>query len=255
MTPAWPPRRRRRTSASTRGRSGSARLRHILPLLASLHEVGRERDRAGNRELHFSTSTSRSRSCACSTRSSTPSCAAAGVRDRQGQRATRRQAVQPRLVQRVGARVRPGQAQGRRPRVGRRAQTGQRRPAGQAALGAVPEGRRRHGPGRDRDRRPGRLAAVPGRHGQARLAAARPLRLRHLVPGRRRRDRADRRPQQRPERREARPAHQAQGRLLLRDRPLVRAVHAVQRDSRDRQQLRLPGEGEQHLRRHRGARC
>lgn len=32
---------------------GLKRLRHILPLLASLHEVGCERDRAGNRELHF----------------------------------------------------------------------------------------------------------------------------------------------------------------------------------------------------------
>lgn len=32
---------------------GLKRLRHILPLLASLHEVGCERDEAGNRELHF----------------------------------------------------------------------------------------------------------------------------------------------------------------------------------------------------------
>jgi hypothetical protein len=32
---------------------GLKRLRHILPLLASLHEVGCERDAAGNRELHF----------------------------------------------------------------------------------------------------------------------------------------------------------------------------------------------------------
>ena len=32
---------------------GLKRLRHVLPLLASLHEVGCERDRAGNRELHF----------------------------------------------------------------------------------------------------------------------------------------------------------------------------------------------------------
>jgi hypothetical protein len=32
---------------------GLKRLRHVLPLLASLHEVGCERDKAGNRELHF----------------------------------------------------------------------------------------------------------------------------------------------------------------------------------------------------------
>ena len=32
---------------------GLKRLRHILPLLASLHEVGCERDAAGNRQLHF----------------------------------------------------------------------------------------------------------------------------------------------------------------------------------------------------------
>ena len=32
---------------------GLKRLRHILPLLACLHEVGCERDAAGNRELHF----------------------------------------------------------------------------------------------------------------------------------------------------------------------------------------------------------
>ena len=32
---------------------GLKRLRHILPLLAGLHEVGCERDVAGNRELHF----------------------------------------------------------------------------------------------------------------------------------------------------------------------------------------------------------
>ena len=32
---------------------GLKRLRHILPLLAGLHEVGCERDKAGNRELHF----------------------------------------------------------------------------------------------------------------------------------------------------------------------------------------------------------
>src|SRR3712207_4520095 len=32
---------------------GLKRLRHLLPLLASLHEVGCERDKAGNRELHF----------------------------------------------------------------------------------------------------------------------------------------------------------------------------------------------------------
>lgn len=32
---------------------GLKRLKHILPLLASLHEVGCERDKAGNRELHF----------------------------------------------------------------------------------------------------------------------------------------------------------------------------------------------------------
>jgi len=32
---------------------GLKQLRHILPLLASLHEVGCERDKAGNRELHF----------------------------------------------------------------------------------------------------------------------------------------------------------------------------------------------------------
>lgn len=32
---------------------GLKRLRHILPLLAGLHEVGCERDTAGNRELHF----------------------------------------------------------------------------------------------------------------------------------------------------------------------------------------------------------
>ena len=32
---------------------GLKRLRHILPLLASLHEVGCERDAAGNRELHL----------------------------------------------------------------------------------------------------------------------------------------------------------------------------------------------------------
>ena len=32
---------------------GLKRLRHILPLLASLHQVGCERDKAGNRELHF----------------------------------------------------------------------------------------------------------------------------------------------------------------------------------------------------------
>jgi hypothetical protein len=32
---------------------GLKRLRHILPLLAGLHDVGCERDRAGNRELHF----------------------------------------------------------------------------------------------------------------------------------------------------------------------------------------------------------
>ena len=32
---------------------GLKRLRHILPLLASLREVGCERDKAGNRELHF----------------------------------------------------------------------------------------------------------------------------------------------------------------------------------------------------------
>ena len=33
--------------------AGLKRLRHILPLLASLHDVGCERDKAGNRELHF----------------------------------------------------------------------------------------------------------------------------------------------------------------------------------------------------------
>jgi DDE family transposase len=32
---------------------GLKKLRHLLPLLASLHEVGCERDSAGNRELHF----------------------------------------------------------------------------------------------------------------------------------------------------------------------------------------------------------
>jgi hypothetical protein len=32
---------------------GIKRLRHLLPLLASLHEVGCERDSAGNRRLHF----------------------------------------------------------------------------------------------------------------------------------------------------------------------------------------------------------
>jgi Transposase DDE domain len=32
---------------------GIKRLRHLLPLLAPLHEVGCERDSAGNRELHF----------------------------------------------------------------------------------------------------------------------------------------------------------------------------------------------------------
>ena len=32
---------------------GIKRLRHLLPLLASLHEVGCERDTAGNRRLHF----------------------------------------------------------------------------------------------------------------------------------------------------------------------------------------------------------
>ncbi len=32
---------------------GLKRLKHILPLLASLHQVGCERDKAGNRELHF----------------------------------------------------------------------------------------------------------------------------------------------------------------------------------------------------------
>jgi hypothetical protein len=32
---------------------GIKRLRHLLPLLASLHEVGCQRDSAGNRELHF----------------------------------------------------------------------------------------------------------------------------------------------------------------------------------------------------------
>ena len=32
---------------------GIKRLRHLLPLLADLHEVGCERDAAGNRELHF----------------------------------------------------------------------------------------------------------------------------------------------------------------------------------------------------------
>jgi hypothetical protein len=32
---------------------GLKRLKHILPLLASLHQVGCERDKAGNRQLHF----------------------------------------------------------------------------------------------------------------------------------------------------------------------------------------------------------
>ena len=35
---------------------GLKRLKHVLPLLASLHQVGKvgcERDKAGNRELHF----------------------------------------------------------------------------------------------------------------------------------------------------------------------------------------------------------
>src|SRR4051812_33397642 len=32
---------------------GVKRLRHLLPLLAPLHEVGCARDTAGNRELHF----------------------------------------------------------------------------------------------------------------------------------------------------------------------------------------------------------
>ena len=32
---------------------GIQRLRHLLPLLADLHEVGCERDAAGNRQLHF----------------------------------------------------------------------------------------------------------------------------------------------------------------------------------------------------------
>jgi hypothetical protein len=32
---------------------GLKKLRHLLPLLAPLHEVGCERDSAGNRELHF----------------------------------------------------------------------------------------------------------------------------------------------------------------------------------------------------------
>lgn len=33
--------------------AGVKRLRHLLPLLAPLHDVGCERDAAGNRELHF----------------------------------------------------------------------------------------------------------------------------------------------------------------------------------------------------------
>ncbi len=32
---------------------GLKRLRHLLPLLADLHDVGCQRDKAGNRELHF----------------------------------------------------------------------------------------------------------------------------------------------------------------------------------------------------------
>ena len=32
---------------------GLKRLKHLLPLLASLHEAGCERDKAGNRQLHF----------------------------------------------------------------------------------------------------------------------------------------------------------------------------------------------------------
>jgi len=42
------------------------------------------------------------------------------------------------------------------------------------------------------------------------------------------------------ERREERAASQAQGRLLLRHRPLVRPVHAVQRNQRHQLELRLP---------------
>ena len=52
---------------------GLKRLKHVLPLLASPHQVGCERDKAGNRELHFtalhctSTSTSPWSCCGCST--------------------------------------------------------------------------------------------------------------------------------------------------------------------------------------------
>jgi hypothetical protein len=45
----------------------------------------------------------------------------------------------------------------------------------------------------------------------------------------------------RKERREERAAAEARAGPLLRGRPLVRAVHALQRDRRRRQQLRLPG--------------
>jgi hypothetical protein len=160
----------------------------------------------------------------------------AGQRTGEDQRATGGPALQPGLFQRVGPRLRPREAAPGHHPTGRRDASGQRRPAAQDPPGPGAGDGRRDRIGRHRHRRRGGLDALPGRDLETRLEAARPVRLRLISPDRRR---ADRRPQLRQERREVRAAHQAQARLLLRDRPLVRPVQTLQRHRRRGQLVRL----------------